>query len=121
MYATVVHFDAEDRLDAVMLQPLGFWTVAQILKDHPSLATLCAASCDLLQVPEKQGNISLLLRPKFTNGSTQVLYFTGDAGGRYRSVTATDSIVSWAYVLQNADFEKHHAGVATKAIGTLSP
>jgi len=121
MYVRMVHFDTANKLDAIMLMPAGNWTVAQILKDHPSLATICTGSCDLIQVPEKEGNTSLLLKPKSTNSSTRVLYFIGDTGSRFRSVTTTDSIVSWAYVLHLADFEKHHTGIATKTIGTWSP
>jgi hypothetical protein len=121
MYVTIVHFDTEDKVDALMLMPNGTWTVTQILKDHPSMAEICSNSCELVQVPEKNGNISLLLKPKSTDSSTRVLYFIGDSGSKFKSVTATDSIVSWGYVLQFAEFEKRHAGIPIKSIGTWSP
>jgi len=121
MYVTIVHFDTDAKVDALMLMPNGTWTVTQVLKDHPSMAEICSNSCELVQVPEKDGNISLLLKPKSTSGSTRVLCFIGDSSSRFKSVTALDSPVSWAYVLQFAEFEKHHAGIPTKTIGTWSP
>jgi hypothetical protein len=121
MFVTLVHFDPNAKVDSLMLMPAGNSTVTQILKDHPSMAQICAASCELIQVPEKAGNTSLLLKPKSPSGQERVLFFIGDTGSRYKSITAMDSIVSWGYVLQLSDFEKHHPGVATKTVGEWSP
>jgi hypothetical protein len=121
MYVTILHFDPQEKIDAVMLQPNGTWTATQILKDHPSIARICAESCDVIQVPETGGNTSLLLKPKSTASQNGVLFFIGDRGTRYKSVSSMDSFVSWGYVLSQSDFEKHHAGLATKIIGSWRP
>lgn len=121
MYVTMLHFDPNEKVDGLMLMPTGFWTVAQHLRDHPLLARICSGSCQVIQVPENDGRLSLLLKPDSSSKSTPVLFFTGDSGSRFKSVSSMDSIVSWSYVLPLTDFEKHHLGLKTRPIGRWKP
>jgi len=121
MYTTMLHFGTDGKTDALMLMPTGFWSVAQHLRDHPLLTRICSESCQIIQVPEKDGRMSLLFKPETTSETTYILLFAGDSGSRFKSVSSMDSIVSWSYVLPLSDFEKHHPGLKTTLIGKWKP
>jgi hypothetical protein len=118
MYVTIVHFRSpggnsqqseSGKVDALMLEPDGFWTVSQILSDHPGLANVCETSCTVETVVDKSGRISLLLRPKDAQPASTVLFFDGDSATINRkSVSNFQSIASWVYALPLRDFESYH-------------
>lgn len=104
MYVTITHFDtASDKVDAVMLEPDGNWTVSQTLADHPELMKLCARSCQMEVLTNKAGFSSLALIPKDPTSRAAIL-LTGDTAGRWKSVTSMQSIVSWTYVVPIKSF-----------------
>lgn len=128
LYVTIVHFGVGSRgssdpsqvLDSLMLEPADRVTVSQVLKDQPAPASVCKAACDLVLVRNRAGNRSLLLRPKNPNVNT-VLYFDGDSGTKWASVTSTDSVVSWVYALSRSEFEAHRKPIDDEVIGVWSP
>lgn len=121
-YASMAHFSSvTDKVDALMFEPVGFWSVEQFLLDHPQLATICADSCTVEQVTEKTANQSLLLRPSKNSAGSYALYFIGDTGSRFKSISSMESIVSWAYMVPLDAFEAKHTGYKRTAIGEWNP
>lgn len=130
MYITMLHFAAKEdesdvlpRLDALMLELNGHWSVKQILDDQPEIAALCKTGCDVLRGKDSAGNAALVLRQKTSGQRPMLIFFEGDSAEKpeWRSVASMEGFPAWVYVLTSEDFNRHYSDEKLEPIGQWKP
>ena len=131
MYVTMLHFRASSgddqnpsklKIDSVMLEPDGHWTVAQILTDQPAFSQLCSGGCEVMRTKDPSGKTSVLVKPESASPESTVLDFEGDSGTiKWKSVSSLDSVASLVYALRSKDFDGHHPNLDRELVGRWQP